>query len=62
MREKLPSHYKIEYSDFSEENETYLLDVKLTDITKNDSSKINISTVMQLKENLDFVMSFSFQE
>lgn len=62
MREKLPLHYKVEYSNFSEENETYMLDITLTDITEEEEGSVQISIIMQLKEDLDFVMSFSFQE
>ena len=62
MREKLPLHYKAEYSNFSEENETYLQDITLTDITEENEDSVQISVIMQLKEDLDFVMSFSIQE
>lgn len=62
MREKLPLHYKVEYSNFSEENETYMIDITLTDITEEEEGSVQISVIMQLKEDLDFVMSFSFQE
>ena len=62
MREKLPLHYKVEYSNFSEEKETYMQDITLTDITEEEEGSVQISVIMQLKEELDFVMSFSFQE
>lgn len=62
MREKLPLHYKVEYSNWSEENETYIQDITLTDITEEKEGSIQLSVIMQLKEDLDFVMSFSFKE
>lgn len=62
MREKLPLHYKAEYSNFSEENGIYIQEIELSDITGKSTETIKISIIMQLKEDLDFVMSFSFQE
>lgn len=60
MREKLPSHYKAEYSGFSKENKTYIQPITLKDIMGESEDSIQISVIMQLKEELDFVMSFSF--
>ena len=62
MREKLPLHYQAEYSEYSEEEDLYTQKVTLTDILGEDNTKTEISIIMQLKEELDFVMSFSFLE
>lgn len=62
MREKLPLHYEVEYMDFSQEGDLYSQKIVLTDILGEDSTKIEITIIMQLKEEFDFIMSFSFLE
>lgn len=62
IREKLPLHYKVEYSNFTDENNIYTMDISLSDITTETSENIKMSIVMKLEEELDFVMSFSFEE
>ncbi len=58
MRENYPLHYKSQYSDFTEERGTYTLDISLSDITGEDKNEKQITLIMQLKENYEFVMSF----
>lgn len=58
MRENLPSHYKIEYKEFNNQNNTYIQEITLNDIEEESEGK-NISIIMQLKEDRNFVMSFS---
>lgn len=52
---------KIEFDDDAEEigNNTYMYTIKLTDLTGKSSDTKNITVIMQLKENREFVMSFS---
>lgn len=62
MRESLPLHYKIEYKDASKENETYIQNIVLSDITGEEEKSLHMSIIMQLKDDYEFVMSFSFIE
>lgn len=62
MREKLPFHYEIEYSSFSEENGTYIQKINLIKIEDRSDESIPMFITMQLKEDLDFVMSFRLEE
>lgn len=59
MREILPLHYEIEYNDFSEEGKTTITTITLKDATKETEESKEMSIFMQLKEDLDFVMSFN---
>lgn len=61
MRENYPLHYNAQYSDFTEENGTYTLDITLTDITEEDKSEKQFTAIMQLKEDYEFVMSFNVE-
>lgn len=62
MRESLPLHYKIEYKVASKENETYIQNIVLSDITGEEEKSLHMSIIMQLKDDYEFVMSFSFIE
>lgn len=61
MRENYPLHYKAQYSDFTEENGTYTLEILLSDITGEDKNEKQTTIIMQLKENYEFVMSFNVE-
>ena len=61
MRKKLPLHYDVEYTTYSNENSTYVQTIKLSDITEKDDSTITMNIIMQLKDNYEFVMSFSIE-
>lgn len=61
MREKLPLHYQVEYNSFSDENGTYIQNINLTDIEAESEDIIQMTIIMQLKDDLDFVMSCSFE-
>ncbi len=51
---------KVEYLKFDEiGNNTYMFNLKLTDITGKDTTEKNVTIIMQLNENREFVMSFS---
>ena len=62
MRELLPLHYDVEYTTYSSENSTYVQTINLTDITGGTDETITLNIIMQLKDNYEFVMSFSVQE
>ena len=59
IKESLPLHYDVEYTTFREENSTYIQEIILSDITGENEEIININIIMQLKDNYEFVMSFS---
>ena len=50
---------KIEYLECTQQENTYLYKIKITDATIAKSQEISLTIVMQLKEGTDFVMSFS---
>ena len=59
MRENLPSHYELTYSNYSEENDTKTQEVVFKDMDSDEQKTLNI--IMKLKEGTDFVMSFSIK-
>ena len=62
MRDNFPLHYDVEYTTYSNEGSTYVQQINLTDITVENEGKISLNIIMQLKNNYEFVMSFSMQE
>ena len=62
VKEKFPLYYDVEYSTFSEEGSTYIQEIRLTDITNQTEEVITVNVIMQLKDNYEFVMSFSLNE
>lgn len=61
MRENFPLHYKLQVGNFEETNQTYTQYIVLTDITEESDEQIENTIIMQLKDDYDFVMSFSVQ-
>lgn len=59
IKAKLPLHYSIEYTTYSNEGSTYAQTIKLSDITEKTSETITMNVIMQLKNNYDYIMSFS---
>ena len=59
MRENFPLYYKVEYTTFRDENSTYIQEIVLSDITGENDSTTTVNVIMQLKDNYEFVMSFS---
>lgn len=49
------------YSEYKEEGNTYIYNIKVSDMENENSSSKNLTIIMQLKENRDFVMSFSMK-
>lgn len=62
MRENFPLHYDVKYTTYSNEGTTYVQQINLTDITGETEGTISLNIIMQLKDNYEFVMSFSLQE
>ena len=62
MRESFPLHYEVEYATYSSEGSIYVQQINLTDITGKTEGTISLNIIMQLKDNYEFVMSFSVQE
>ena len=62
MRESFPLHYDVQYTTYSSEGSTYVQQINLTDITGETEGTISLNIIMQLKDNYEFVMSFSVQE
>ena len=61
MREHFPLHYQLKIGQFTETNNTYTQYIVLTDITGETNEEIDNTIIMQLKDDYDFVMSFSVQ-
>ena len=61
-KNKLFRYNKISFLDYKDlGSNTYVYNIKLTDLTENKNGEINMTIVMKLKEETDFVMSFSFK-
>ena len=61
MKQAIYNNIIIEYGEFSNEGSTYIYDIKIKDANNEESQIINMQIIMQLKENRDFVMSFSIK-
>ena len=61
MRDNFPLHYQLQVGQFEETNQTYTQYIVLTDITGETSDEIENTIIMQLKDDYDFVMSFSVE-
>ena len=59
MKEMYPLHYKVTLKNFSEQSDVYTQDIIFSDITGEDELENENTIIMQLKDNTDFVMSFS---
>lgn len=60
MNENYPSTYNVEYTTYNRENDIYMQTIILDD--KNSDEQKQNTIIMQLKDNYEFVMSFSVQE
>ncbi|MGN1270923.1 MAG: hypothetical protein ACI4UX_02950 [Clostridia bacterium] len=52
---------KLTFNDFSNEGSTYIYNINLKGTTASNNREVNMQIIMQLKENRDFVMSFSIK-
>ena len=61
MREKYPGHYEALYGEITERNGVYGQSIVLKDITGEDTTEYHLDIVMQLGEDLEFVMSYTVE-
>ena len=61
IKKALYNNITIEYKEFKNEGETYIYNVVLTDLLGKADKTINMQILMQLKDDRDFVMSFSIK-
>lgn len=57
----LYNNIDVEYKNFSNEGETYIYDIEIKNRDNEEDKVINMQIIMQLKEDRDFVMSFSIK-
>ena len=60
MRQNFPSHYSVEYGEYSEQGQLGIQTIYLTDIL-NENNRIEKTIIMQLQEGTDFIMSFNVE-
>ena len=61
IKSNLYDYMKIEYKNFKNEGETYIYDVTIKNMINEKDKEINMQIIMQLKEERDFIMSFSIK-
>lgn len=61
IKDELYNNITIEYKEFSNEGNTYIYDVGIKNLENEEDKEINMQIIMQLKEERDFVMSFSIK-
>ena len=61
MREIYIGRMKLTFGDFSNEGNTYIYNIDLKGTTASNNREVNMQIIMQLKEDRDFVMSFSIK-
>ena len=61
MKATLYNNIEIEYKNFRNEGETYIYDVAIKNMINKSDQEIGMQIIMQLKEERDFVMSFSMK-
>lgn len=61
MQEIYTGKMKLTFKEFSNEGNTYIYNINLKGTTASNNREVNMQIIMQLKENRDFVMSFSIK-
>lgn len=61
IKNALYNNINIEYKDFSNEGETYIYNVEVKNQDNEEDKIINMQIIMQLKDDREFVMSFSIK-
>ncbi len=61
IKKELPVHYGVEFTTYSNENSTYVQSIEISDITGSTKDVKTLDIIMQLKDNYEFVMSFSIK-
>ena len=62
MKNNLFEYNKMEITNFSNEGTTYMCTLKITDKTGESKEEKEFKILMQLKENTDFIISFTVEE
>ncbi len=61
MKAIFPLRYKVEYGEFSEEGNTYMQEITLSDVTGEQDGGIQTTAIMQLKDDYQFVMALEIK-
>lgn len=61
IKKELPVHYGVKFTTYSNENSTYVQSIEISDITGSTKDVKTLDIIMQLKDNYEFVMSFSIK-
>lgn len=61
MKEIYTGKMKLTFNEFSNEGSTYIYNINLKGTTASNNREVNMQILMQLKENRDFIMSFSIK-
>ena len=61
MSSKFFGKLQVSFKDFASEGETYIYNIILRGTTASNNDEINMQIIMRLKENRDFLMSFSIK-
>ncbi len=61
MKAIFPLRYKVEYGEFSEEGNTYMQEITLSDVTGEQEGGIQTTAIMQLKDDYQFVMALEIK-
>ena len=59
IKEKLFEKNDLEYSNFTQEGNTYIYELKVKNLNNTEDKEKDLTVIMSLKENTDFVMSFN---
>ena len=62
MENAIYNNFDMKYKEFSNEGEIYIYNVEIKNLDNEEDKIINMQIIMQLKEERDFVMSFSIKE
>lgn len=61
MQDVYTGKMNLTFNEFSNEGSTYVYNINLKGTTASNNREVNMQIIMQLKENRDFVMSFSIK-
>lgn len=59
IKNKMPLHYSIKYTTYSNDKSVYVQTIELTDVTGEVKEEIVLNIIMVLEDKYDFIMSFS---
>lgn len=61
MQDVYTGKMNLTFNEFFNEGSTYVYNINLKGTTASNNREVNMQIIMQLKENRDFVMSFSIK-